>query len=541
MYDLLFTLYVVLIIINFYYRSTFFINFSLYIIILLEYILPNINIQHSSIYTTVLNYIATYWTINEQYIHIQLFLLYFIFYYLLNKINKKKIIIHNQFIFFFIFLYLFAISNYNLIDTLNYIPISITNFNIILSHTLVSIHPPLILFSILCFRILIFIYSYFFYNNNILSIVIKYYLILYYILSFSIILGSFWSINLFGWGGWWIWDPIENISFFYWILLLFLIHLPIKSKFLINILLYLFIYDYIFFCTFKLSLLNSLHIFKTNLINTNIYYFFYLFFCLIFTFFLVFYTIYLKKQIIPSTIYFSFWYILVILMFFYLYNISFLFLNTSLYTQNILNLIYVPLIYIINFELIKSFKYFFILCILLFFFENNFFLIFFIYLCNYFIIFNYSIQFYIIIHYFFFFLFSLLLLYSFHIYQYNINNIQSIINKSIQYIYVHTSSIMELTNLTIQIDLFQSNRISLIKYNTNQYYNINNNNQTNELTFFTNNLNNQLLNFCFNNLIIYTILNLQYIIIATFFLIVSYIYYKYYCQINYIIYNIVYY
>ena len=37
------------------------------------------------------------------------------------------------------------------------------------------------------------------------------------LLTIGIMLGSFWSYYVLGWGGWWSWDPVENASFMPWL------------------------------------------------------------------------------------------------------------------------------------------------------------------------------------------------------------------------------------------------------------------------------------------------------------------------------------
>ncbi len=36
-------------------------------------------------------------------------------------------------------------------------------------------------------------------------------------LTIGIALGSFWAYYILGWGGWWFWDPVENVSFMPWL------------------------------------------------------------------------------------------------------------------------------------------------------------------------------------------------------------------------------------------------------------------------------------------------------------------------------------
>jgi cytochrome c-type biogenesis protein CcmF len=43
-------------------------------------------------------------------------------------------------------------------------------------------------------------------------------------LTVGILLGSWWSYNELGWGGWWFWDPVENASFMPWLVGTALLH-----------------------------------------------------------------------------------------------------------------------------------------------------------------------------------------------------------------------------------------------------------------------------------------------------------------------------
>ena len=43
-------------------------------------------------------------------------------------------------------------------------------------------------------------------------------------LTIGITLGSFWAYYELGWGGWWMWDPVENVSFMPWLAATALVH-----------------------------------------------------------------------------------------------------------------------------------------------------------------------------------------------------------------------------------------------------------------------------------------------------------------------------
>src|SRR5690554_198859 len=49
-------------------------------------------------------------------------------------------------------------------------------------------------------------------------------LVAWVFLTIGIALGSFWAYYELGWGGWWFWDPVENVSFMPWLLSAALLH-----------------------------------------------------------------------------------------------------------------------------------------------------------------------------------------------------------------------------------------------------------------------------------------------------------------------------
>jgi len=101
-----------------------------------------------------------------------------------------------------------------------------SELNPILQDPILVIHPPIIYLGYLGSCVI--------YANIITYIKYKYtYLIkeirriaLYgwAFLTLGILLGSWWSYHELGWGGWWFWDPVENISLLPWIFYIVLIH-----------------------------------------------------------------------------------------------------------------------------------------------------------------------------------------------------------------------------------------------------------------------------------------------------------------------------
>ena len=67
-------------------------------------------------------------------------------------------------------------------------------------------------------------------DNKWLKVVKKWSIFCWSMLTGGIALGAFWAYYELGWGGWWFWDPVENVSLMPWIAGLALIHTLIINK-----------------------------------------------------------------------------------------------------------------------------------------------------------------------------------------------------------------------------------------------------------------------------------------------------------------------
>ena len=90
-------------------------------------------------------------------------------------------------------------------------------------------------------------------------------------LTGGIALGSYWAYYELGWGGWWFWDPVENVSLMPWIAGLALVHslmITKKEKLLIRWIVFLSIlcFSLSIFGTFlvRSGILTSVHSFATD-------------------------------------------------------------------------------------------------------------------------------------------------------------------------------------------------------------------------------------------------------------------------------------
>ena len=155
----------------------------------------------------------------------------FIFLFLIKTKNqpiKYKILTlsFQQIIIIGFFVFLIQTSN-----PFNYIyptPEEGLGLNPILQDPALAIHPPIlylgyvgssIIFSsalaATCLNII---------SKNLFSHIKKWVLISWVFLTLGIMLGSIWAYYELGWGGFWFWDPVENVSLMPWLALTTLLH-----------------------------------------------------------------------------------------------------------------------------------------------------------------------------------------------------------------------------------------------------------------------------------------------------------------------------
>ena len=105
--------------------------------------------------------------------------------------------------------------------------------NPILQDPGLAIHPPILYAGYVGYSIVFSLAIAGLLNNNSddwLYIAKKWSLISWTFLTAGIALGSYWAYYELGWGGWWFWDPVENISLMPWIAGLALVHSLLMVK-----------------------------------------------------------------------------------------------------------------------------------------------------------------------------------------------------------------------------------------------------------------------------------------------------------------------
>lgn len=102
------------------------------------------------------------------------------------------------------------------------------DLNPLLQDPLLAIHPPFLYAGYVGFVVpFIYVLSNIFHGASPLSWLSSLrsmVLLPWALLSIGLGLGSFWAYYELGWGGWWFWDPVENVALVPWILGLLLIH-----------------------------------------------------------------------------------------------------------------------------------------------------------------------------------------------------------------------------------------------------------------------------------------------------------------------------
>lgn len=117
------------------------------------------------------------------------------------------------------------------------IPLEGQDLNPLLQDPLLAIHPPFLYLGYVSTSVL-FVLS-ITQSKNIL-LWRQWCLISWTSLTLGLGLGSFWAYYELGWGGWWFWDPVENMALIPWLLLTSLLHaLNLKTSQNLNTIRYL--------------------------------------------------------------------------------------------------------------------------------------------------------------------------------------------------------------------------------------------------------------------------------------------------------------
>ena len=155
----------------------------------------------------------------------------YLFLFQLSSNNYPKELVRNillvqlSIIALFLFYLLFLSNPF---ERLDFPPLNGQDLNPILQDVLLVAHPPILYLGYLGLSIPFSIaIGLLLTNDNTINIVklIRFWaLVPFVFLTLGILLGSIWAYYELGWGGWWFWDPVENVSLLPWLLNLALIH-----------------------------------------------------------------------------------------------------------------------------------------------------------------------------------------------------------------------------------------------------------------------------------------------------------------------------
>ena len=124
--------------------------------------------------------------------------------------------------------FLFLIETSNPFNYLYPVPDEGLGLNPILQDPALAIHPPILYLgyvgSSIIFSSALAATSLNLISKNWASHIKKWVLISWVFLTLGILLGSIWAYYELGWGGFWFWDPVENVSLMPWLALTTLLH-----------------------------------------------------------------------------------------------------------------------------------------------------------------------------------------------------------------------------------------------------------------------------------------------------------------------------
>ena len=167
----------------------------------------------------------------------------FIFLFILNSKNQPKkyrllTLLFQQIIIIGFFIFLIKTSN-----PFNYIypiPEEGLGLNPILQDPALAIHPPILYLgyvgSSIIFSSSLAATSLNYVSKEWAKDIKKWVLLSWVFLTLGIMLGSIWAYYELGWGGFWFWDPVENVSLMPWLALTTLLHciMVLEKKFILS-------------------------------------------------------------------------------------------------------------------------------------------------------------------------------------------------------------------------------------------------------------------------------------------------------------------
>tara|TARA_B100000073_G_scaffold310666_1_gene283191 strand:- start:1208 stop:2944 length:1737 start_codon:yes stop_codon:yes gene_type:complete len=178
--------------------------------------------QNSNILLPIFYKISAFWAAHEGSFLLMILLLAFCG--VLNNIFVKEsryLALSNCVLAFILFFYLlFLVLTSNPFMVFDVIPPLELDLNPLLQDPLLVIHPPMLFTGYVFYAITFsFVVAGMFtnFNKELFSVIKVWAGLAWFTLSFGILLGSIWAYYELGWGGYWFWDPVENVALMPWL------------------------------------------------------------------------------------------------------------------------------------------------------------------------------------------------------------------------------------------------------------------------------------------------------------------------------------
>ncbi len=149
----------------------------------------------------------------------------------LNEAEPYIISILSGFLLFFVTVMIFLANPF---DTFQNIPQDGRGINPLLAHPGMFSHPPLLMAGlatiVVPFSLILGMIFTGKFRNDGLDYIRTTSLLVWSILGIGLLLGSWWAYTILGWGGYWVWDPIENVGLMPWLIMTAFIHSIIVQR-----------------------------------------------------------------------------------------------------------------------------------------------------------------------------------------------------------------------------------------------------------------------------------------------------------------------
>jgi len=139
---------------------------------------------------------------------------------------KKLTVVFQSFLFLLFALFVILTSNPFLVNSIDVK--EGLGLNPILQDPALAIHPPILYMGYVGFSLILSLALAGLILNKLdniwVNVIKRWTMFCWVMLTGGIALGSYWAYYELGWGGWWFWDPVENVSLMPWITGLALVH-----------------------------------------------------------------------------------------------------------------------------------------------------------------------------------------------------------------------------------------------------------------------------------------------------------------------------